>query len=89
MHPATRPQALPLRPIARHRAKRLYGLVWESGSADAPFHARHHQVIVSVGVHFALVAAESGRVYDEDDLLFAQGAIVEFGSAPDRIVGST
>ena len=31
--------------IARHRAKRLYGLVWESGSADAPFHARHHQVI--------------------------------------------
>lgn len=36
--------------IARHRARRLYGLVWESGSADAPFHARHHQVIVSVGV---------------------------------------
>lgn len=36
--------------IARHRARRLYGLVWQSGSADAPFHARHHQVIVSVGV---------------------------------------
>ena len=36
--------------IARHRAKRLYSLVWQSGSADAPFHARHHQVIVSVGV---------------------------------------
>jgi len=36
--------------IARHRAKRLYDLVWNSGSADAPFHARHHQVIVSVGV---------------------------------------
>ncbi len=36
--------------IARHRARRLYGLVWESGSKDAPFHARHHQVIVSVGV---------------------------------------
>ncbi|WP_155647725.1 conjugal transfer protein TraC, partial [Erythrobacter donghaensis] len=36
--------------IARHRARRLYSLVWESGSADAPFHARHHQVIVSVGV---------------------------------------
>lgn len=36
--------------IARHRAKRLYGLVWQSGSADAPFHARHHQVIMSVGV---------------------------------------
>ncbi|MBC2668236.1 type IV secretion system protein TraC [Novosphingobium piscinae] len=36
--------------IARHRARRLYALAWESGSADAPFHARHHQVIVSVGV---------------------------------------
>lgn len=36
--------------IARHRAKRLYGLVWQSGSGDAPFHARHHQVIVSVSV---------------------------------------
>ena len=36
--------------IARHRAKRLYSLVWQSGAADAPFHARHHQVIVSVGV---------------------------------------
>ncbi|OYZ12565.1 MAG: type-IV secretion system protein TraC [Novosphingobium sp. 28-62-57] len=36
--------------IARHRAKRLYDLVWQSGCADAPFHARHHQVIVSVGV---------------------------------------
>ena len=36
--------------IARHRARRLYSLVWESGSPDAPFHARHHQVIVSVGV---------------------------------------
>ena len=36
--------------IARHRAKRLYSLVWQSGSADAPFHARHHQVVVSVGV---------------------------------------
>ncbi|WP_066559976.1 type IV secretion system protein TraC [Croceicoccus bisphenolivorans] len=36
--------------IARHRARRLYGLVWKSGSSDAPFHARHHQVVISVGV---------------------------------------
>jgi len=36
--------------IARHRARWLYGLVWKSGSADAPFHARHHQVVISVGV---------------------------------------
>ena len=45
--------------IARHRARRLYGLVWESGSQDAPFHARHHQVIVSVGV------PEIGTVYPD------------------------
>ena len=36
--------------IARHRTKRLYELAWTSGSRDAPFHARHHQVVVSVGV---------------------------------------
>jgi conjugal transfer ATP-binding protein TraC len=36
--------------IARHRARRLYDLVWNSGSVHAPFHARHHQVILSVGV---------------------------------------
>jgi conjugal transfer ATP-binding protein TraC len=46
--------------IARHRAKRLYKLVWQSGSADAPFHARHHQVIVSVGV------PENGNVTNEE-----------------------
>ena len=36
--------------MARHRAARLYDLVWRSGSGDAPFHTRHHQVFVSVGV---------------------------------------
>ena len=36
--------------IARHRARRLYSLVRESGPPYAPFHARHLQVIVSVGV---------------------------------------
>jgi conjugal transfer ATP-binding protein TraC len=36
--------------IARHRAARLYDMVWNSGSADAPFHTRHHQVIISLGV---------------------------------------
>ena len=36
--------------IAKHRANRLYDLVWNSGCRDAPFHARHHQVFVSVGV---------------------------------------
>lgn len=36
--------------IARHRAERLYDLVWNSGSDDAPFHTRHHQLFLSLGV---------------------------------------
>jgi conjugal transfer ATP-binding protein TraC len=36
--------------IARRRAACLYDLVWTSGSASAPFHARHHQILISVGV---------------------------------------
>ena len=36
--------------IARHRAKKLYSMVWKSGASDAPFHARAHQVVISLGV---------------------------------------
>lgn len=36
--------------IARARSNRLYDLVWNSGSAHAPFHARNVRVIVSLGV---------------------------------------
>ena len=36
--------------IARHRAKKLYAMVWKSGASDAPFHARAHQVVISLGV---------------------------------------
>lgn len=36
--------------LARARADCLHDLVWTSGSASAPFHARHHQLLVSVGV---------------------------------------
>ena len=36
--------------IARHRARKLYAMVWRSGSNDAPFHARSHQVVLSLGV---------------------------------------
>ncbi len=36
--------------IARHRANRMYDLVWNSGSKDAPFHTRHHQLFLSLGV---------------------------------------
>lgn len=36
--------------IARRRVDALYDLVWSSGSAAAPFHARHHQLLVSVTI---------------------------------------
>ena len=36
--------------IAKARTNRLYDLVWQSGSAHAPFHARHVRLIVSLGV---------------------------------------
>ncbi|VVT00626.1 type IV secretion system protein TraC [Erythrobacter sp. EC-HK427] len=36
--------------IARARTKRLYDLVWRSGSAYAPFHARNTRLVVSLGV---------------------------------------
>lgn len=36
--------------IARARTQCLYDLVWTSGSGGAPFHARHHQLLISVGV---------------------------------------
>ena len=36
--------------IARARTRRLYDLVWNSGSAHAPFHARNVRLIVSLGV---------------------------------------
>jgi conjugal transfer ATP-binding protein TraC len=55
--------------IARHRAERLYGLVWESGSADAPFHARHHQVIVSVGVPSSSSATNDDLKQTRDGLI--------------------
>jgi len=36
--------------MARERAARLYDLVWRSGSAHAPFHARMARVVISLGV---------------------------------------
>ena len=36
--------------IARARTQRLYDLVWTSGAAHAPFHARTTRLIVSLGV---------------------------------------
>jgi conjugal transfer ATP-binding protein TraC len=36
--------------IARHRASKLYQMVWSSAASDAPFHARAHQLVISLGV---------------------------------------
>ncbi len=36
--------------MARHRAKKLYDLVWHSGSDHGPFHARSHNLVISLGV---------------------------------------
>ena len=55
--------------IARHRARRLYDLVWRSALNDAPFHARHHQVIVSVGVPAAKALASEELVQTREGLI--------------------
>ena len=55
--------------IARHRAARLYDLVWKSGSDDAPFHARHHQVIISVGVPAAKAVTNEELAQTRDGLV--------------------
>lgn len=55
--------------IARHRAARLYDLVWNSGSADAPFHTRHHQVIISLGVPSASQVTNEELIQCRDGLM--------------------
>ena len=47
--------------IARRRAACLYDLVWTSGSASAPFHARHHQILISVGVPASPAGSSASR----------------------------
>jgi conjugal transfer ATP-binding protein TraC len=55
--------------IARHRAARLYDLVWNSGSADAPFHTRHHQVIISLGVPSASQVSNEELIQCRDGMM--------------------
>ena len=55
--------------IARHRARRLYGMVWHSASDDAPFHARHHQVIISVGVPAAKAVPNEELIQTREGLI--------------------
>ncbi len=55
--------------IARHRAKRLYGLVWNSGSGEAPFHTRHHQLFLSLGVPSNAQISDEELVQTRDGLM--------------------
>ena len=55
--------------IARHRARKLYSLVWNSGSPEAPFHARAHQVVISLGVPAA-------KAVDTQELVHAREGMI-------------
>ncbi|MEO0031629.1 MAG: type secretion system protein TraC [Pseudomonadota bacterium] len=55
--------------IARHRSRHLYDLVWRSGTEEAPFHARHHQLFVSVGV-------PAGKAVSDEDLVATREGLV-------------
>jgi conjugal transfer ATP-binding protein TraC len=55
--------------IARHRASRLYSLVWQSGEDNAPFHARHHQVVVSVSVPASRELADAELIQTREGLI--------------------
>jgi conjugal transfer ATP-binding protein TraC len=54
--------------IARYRAQSFYDLVWASGSKDAPFHARNHQVFISVSVPAAHAVSKQELVAVRDSL---------------------
>ena len=55
--------------MARHRANTMFAGVWTSLSVDAPFHLRHHRVIVSVSV------PSTARV-SKDDLAGCRDALI-------------
>lgn len=55
--------------LARARTEALSRMVWESGSAAAPFHARHQQVFISVGVPEATAATREALVAVRENLL--------------------
>ncbi|SMC30690.1 plasmid transfer operon protein [Novosphingobium sp. B1] len=55
--------------IARHRAKKLYSMVWTSGANDAPFHARAHQVVISLGVPAAKAVSNEELTHAREGLI--------------------
>lgn len=55
--------------IARHRARKLYSMVWKSGANDAPFHARAHQVVISLGVPAAKAVSNEELMHAREGLI--------------------
>tara|TARA_R110000787_G_scaffold227800_2_gene335439 strand:+ start:8474 stop:11032 length:2559 start_codon:yes stop_codon:yes gene_type:complete len=55
--------------IARARADRLYDLVWKSGSARAPFHARATRLVISLGVPIPGSTGDSELVQCREGLI--------------------
>lgn len=74
--------------IARHRANKLYSLVWRSGSADAPFHARAHQVVISLGVpaSTSLTNAELAEVREGLAAMLKSLGLGTFEYAPEDLI---
>lgn len=55
--------------MARHRARLLFGGVWNSLSADAPFHVRHHRCLISVGLPSTSSSAQHALVNVRESLM--------------------
>ena len=55
--------------IARARTDRLYDLVWKSGSAHAPFHARATRLVISLGVPIPGSTGDSELVQCREGLI--------------------
>lgn len=61
--------------IARSRSKRLYDLVWKSGSAHAPFHARCHNLLISVGIPAAINIDDNALTQCREGLVGMLGSL--------------
>jgi len=55
--------------IARARIQRLYDLVWQSGSAHAPFHTRATRLVISLGVPVPSAVSDAELTECRDGLL--------------------
>lgn len=67
------------RTMAEHRSKMLINGVWKSLSADAPFHVRHHRVVISVGIPNSANADRAALIHVRDSL---SGVLKSIGVDP-------